>query len=115
MNVERVARVCHEVNRSYCLALGDTSQVHWEEAPQWQRDSAIQGVQFIVDNPKAGPSASHESWLKQKQLEGWSYGEVKDVEKKQHPCYVTYEELPVEQKAKDYIFGTIVRSLLNIA
>lgn len=28
-----VARICHEVNRAYCEALGDTSQVSWEDAP----------------------------------------------------------------------------------
>jgi len=39
---------------------------------------------------------------------GWVYGEVKDVEKKTHPCIVPYEQLPVEQQSKDYIFKGIV-------
>lgn len=112
MQTEQIARVCHEVNRAYCQALGDESQVTWIDAPQWQRDSAIAGVEFIRSNPGAKPSASHEAWLAQKQKDGWKYSPVKDVDKKEHPCYVPYEQLPVEQKAKDYIFGAIVRAMM---
>lgn len=112
MQTEQIARVCHEVNRAYCKALGDESQLAWVDAPQWQRDSAIMGVEFIRANPDAKPSASHESWLKQKEADGWKYGPVKDANKKEHPCYVPYDELPTEQKAKDYIFGAIVRAMM---
>lgn len=112
MTTEQIARVCHEVNRAYCASLGDHSQPAWEDAPQWQRDSAIAGVVFIESNPDAKPSASHESWLAQKTADGWKYGAVKNAETKEHPCFVPYDELPVEQKAKDYIFGAVVRSLL---
>lgn len=107
------AKICHEANRAYCAALGDTSQLPWDDAPQWQKDSAITGVKFIVHNPDAGPSASHESWLAEKERDGWKYGPVKDPEAKEHPCFVPYDELPVEQKAKDYIFGAIVRAALG--
>mgnify|MGYP001560010111 CR=1 FL=1 len=37
MNVEDIARVCHEVNRSYCLARGDDSQMPWDKAPTGRR------------------------------------------------------------------------------
>lgn len=110
--IDRIARVCHEVNRAYCAALGDRSQLPWDEAPEWQKASARKGVEFIIDNPDAGPESSHESWLLQKASEGWGYGPVKDEFKKEHPCYVPYDKLPVEQKAKDYIFGAIVRSMM---
>ena len=112
VKIERIAKICHEANRGYCEALGDHSQLAWEDAPQWQRDSAVAGVEFICDNPGAKPSASHESWLAQKQADGWKYGVVKDAEKKEHPCFVPYDKLPVEQKAKDYIFGAVVRAML---
>ena len=109
--LQQIARVCHEANRAYCAALGDHSQVAWEDAPEWQRESAVEGVKFIIENPRAGPDSSHRSWLEQKEADGWKYGPVKDPAKKEHPCFVPYEELPVEQKAKDYIFGAIVRAL----
>src|SRR5215217_8043745 len=105
-----IARLCHEANRAYCLALGDTSQLPWDEAQPWQRDSAVKGVEFILGNPEASPAASHESWLEEKRATGWKYGPVKDTEAKTHPCFVPYDELPIEQRAKDYIFGAIVRA-----
>lgn len=114
MTVDQIARLCHEANKAYCAALGDHSQPAWEDAPQWQRDSAISGVHFILKNPDAGPSASHESWLEQKKADGWKYGPVKNPEAKEHPCFVPYDELPVEQKAKDYIFGAIVRTTMGL-
>lgn len=111
MTTENIAQVAHEINKAYCESIGDNSQPSWDEAPEWQRSSAINGVQFHMDNPEASPSASHESWLKQKEEEGWKYGPVKNPETKEHPCYVPYNELPVEQRSKDYLFKQIVHSL----
>lgn len=106
-----IARVCHEANRAYCLMLGDESQPHWEDAPEWQKQSAVNGVQFHVENPQAGPAGSHVNWMKEKLADGWKYGSVKDADKKEHPCLVRYEELPVEQRVKDTLFLSIVHAL----
>lgn len=108
MDIIKIARLCHEVNRAYCQSIGDYSQPKWDDAPQWQKESAIKGVQFHIDNPSASPSASHDSWLAEKASTGWKYGPVKDADKKEHPCFVPYEQLPSEQKAKDYIFKACV-------
>ena len=111
MNRDDIARVCHEVNRAYCEALGDKSQGFWELAPKWQKDSARMGVDLHLDNPDAGPAASHNSWLKQKVAEGWVYGPVKDIVAKTHPCCVPYEMLAPDQQAKDHIFRGVVHAL----
>jgi len=105
--------VAHEVNRAYCLALGDTSQPAWEDAPQWQRDSAMLGVQLHTENPDAGPQTSHESWMAQKVAEGWTYGPEKRPDLKQHHCMVPFDELPREQQAKDYLFRAVVHALVH--
>lgn len=108
---EAIARVCHEANRAYCQTIGDDSQVAWLDAPEWQRASALKGVAFCIDNPDAPPSANHDSWLDEKRATGWTYGPVKDAEKKEHPCFVPYEDLPVEQRAKDALFKAVVAAL----
>lgn len=109
--VHSIARVCHEVNAAYCRALGDISQVPWEQAPDWQKESAIKGVELHLANPDAGPQASHDSWMNQKRAEGWSYGPVKDAEHKLHPCMVPFHDLPPEQQAKDHIFRGVVHAI----
>lgn len=111
LNNEQIARVAHEINKAYCEAIGDYSQTSWEDAPDWQRESAVLGVEFHRNNPDAGPEASHESWLAVKLEDGWKYGPVKDPDKKEHPCCVAFDDLPDEQKAKDYIFRAVVHAL----
>jgi hypothetical protein len=114
--IAQIAQIAHETNRAYCLTIGDTSQPSWAEAPEWQRTSAIKGVEFHLAAHAAGeppsPSASHESWLAEKTAAGWKYGPLKDAEKKEHPCFVPYDELPVEQRMKDYLFASVVESFV---
>lgn len=112
MNDEQIARVAYEVNRAYCQSMGDSSQVPWEEAPEWQRASAMLGVRLHSDNPNAGPKGSHESWMAQKVADGWTYGPEKRPDLKQHPCILPFDQLPREQQAKDFIFRAVVHALL---
>ncbi len=112
MKTEEIAVICHEVNRAYCQALGDDSQPAWEHAPDWQKDSAMKGVELHVAG-NTSPQDSHDSWIEQKRAEGWKYGPVKDPVKKEHPCFVSFHELPKEQQAKDFIFKAVVDSLSN--
>lgn len=111
MTVEDIARICHEANLTYCRALKDHSQLPWEHAPEWQRNSAIMGVAAIVSGSVKHPKDSHESWMKQKLSEGWVHGEIKDPEKKTHPCIKPWLDLPDEQKRKDMLFLAIVNAL----
>ncbi len=111
MNRNLIAAVAHEINRAYCAATGGDSQPAWADAPEWQQQSILAGVDMHLANPDATPEQSHESWLAQKIADGWTYGEVKNVKKKRHPCCVPYSELPTEQKAKDYLFRATVHAL----
>jgi hypothetical protein len=106
-----IAEACHQANKALCTAFGDTSQPDWKDAPQWQRDSAIAGVAFCIENPAAPPSANHDAWMKDKLAGGWKHGAVKDPATKTHPCIVPYDGLPADQKAKDHVFKAIVGAL----
>lgn len=109
LKTELCARAAHEVNRVYCLALGDDSQVPWEDAPEWQQVSALKGVEGVLAGNT--PEQSRMGWLLEKQETGWKYGPVKDPEKKEHPCFVPYAELPPEQQKKDTLFVCTVRQM----
>ncbi|MES2779928.1 MAG: RyR domain-containing protein [Bacteroidota bacterium] len=108
-----VARACHEANKSYCESIGDTSQVSWDDAQDWQKESAIAGVKFLFENPETTPEGQHAAWSKDKIADGWSYGEVKDAEAKTHPCLVPYDQLPEAQREKDVIFQRTARSFFT--
>lgn len=110
----RVAMLCHTANAMYCRSLGDESQKTWDEAPDWQKASAIAGVEFHLANPDAGDAASHENWMAAKKAEGWKYGEEKDEAKKLHPCMVPFSKLPPEQQFKDTLFRHTVHSTVPL-
>lgn len=111
MDIEQIAMVCYEVNRAYCKALGDDSQKPWKETEEEIKRSARDGVKFLIESPRLGPESSHENWLRFKEQEGWKHGKEKDEVKKTHPCFVPFDQLPKEQKAKDFIFHAIVHNL----
>lgn len=109
--IEFLARCAHEANRAYCQSLGDTSQLPWEDAPDWQKSSCRNGVLGVLLGNSA--EESHKSWLEEKKKTGWVYGPIKNVDTKEHPCMVSYDRLPKEQQVKDHIFCAIVNSLMS--
>jgi hypothetical protein len=110
MNIEQVARICHAANLEFCESIGDSSQKPWDQAEPWQRESAVKGVKFKLDNPLAAPSAQHDAWCADKIAGGWVFGKVKDATAKTHPCLVPYDQLPLDQRIKDFLFVGIVEA-----
>lgn len=116
-NISRLILACaqavHEANRAYCAyceALGDVSQLPWEDTDQEIIESCLIGVRGVLVD-KNTPKQSHESWMREKERNGWIYGPVKDSDCKEHPCMVAYSELPEEQRRKDEIFVTVVKTV----
>lgn len=114
LTTEQIAKICHEANRGIQVAANDPAvSPAWDDAPAWQRGSAIEGV-IAVASGTADPVALHDSWAASKVADGWVYGPVKDEAAKTHPCLVAYDELPAIELAKDHVFGAIVRELLAL-
>jgi hypothetical protein len=110
MHPEAIARVCHEANRALQIEAGDPAvSPSWEDAPAWQRESAVDGV--AQAQAGATPDELHGAWCRFKEQDGWVYGPEKDADAKTHPCLVPYAQLPEEQRRKDAVFGAIVAAL----
>lgn len=43
----------------------------------------------------------HEVWAKSRMDEGWTWGEQRNDELKQHPCLIDYNELPDSEREYD--------------
>ena len=63
----------------------------------------------ILDLVELLSKNTHEVWSVGKLEEGWTYGELLDQEKKQHPSLIPYEELSDVQK--DYDRNTSIETL----
>ena len=44
---------------------------------------------------------AHDVWARQRLAEGWRYGVTRNDERKEHPCLVSYEDLPENEKEYD--------------
>lgn len=114
LTVDDIARVCHEANRGVQLATADPApSPPWDDAPEWQQQSAIDGVRQALAGDD--PEQLHEAWCEAKRADGWTYGEVKDAAAKTHPCLVPYANLPAEQQVKDRLFLAVVHTLRSVA
>ena len=117
ISVEMLHELLHETNRTWCRITGDDAQSAWSEAPEWQKRATAVGIAPVVRAMRTGnmprPSANHEHWLEHKRAEGWTWGPVKDPERKKHPCMVPWSELPAEQRIKDVLYLCIIASVLT--
>lgn len=109
-----LAMLAHSVNMAYCKAIGEPNYGTWAEAPAIIRDGVIRGVQLRLANRELTPKDMHEAWMADKLAEGWVLGEKKDPEAKTHPNLVPYDELPVSQRVKDYLFSAVIDSTLSL-
>lgn len=110
LSVTAIARVCHEANRPIQALTGETVNPPWEDMDEEMQQSVIDGVRGVINGNT--PEESHENWCQFKLDHGWTYGPVKDLSLKQHPCLVDYDALPPEQKLKDSVFSAIIHALI---
>lgn len=55
----------------------------------------------------------HDQWVQERQRQGWTWGEHRDDDKKEHPGIVSYGMLTDEEKEVDRVtVRTVISSLL---
>ena len=64
--------------------------------------SAIELPQELLDLAQVISKNVHEVWSVSRMSEGWTYGPVRNDEKRETPCLVPFEELSDEEKAYDW-------------
>ncbi|MBW3540294.1 MAG: Ryanodine receptor Ryr [Planctomycetes bacterium] len=55
---------------------------------------------------------NHDVWARQRLKDGWSFGPVRNDDRKEHPCLVPYADLP--ESEKDYDRKTALEALKAI-
>lgn len=114
VELQQIAKACHEINRTYCAVLDDHSHKSWEESSLEVCNSAISGVMFALMNPDVTAEDQHAQWSKFKFDNGWVLGPVKCPVAKTHPSLVPYEQLPLKERVKDHLFRATVRQIRTV-
>ena len=110
LTVIEIAKIARNIDRMYCASINDTIPEMWERCTESEKDKTLRGISYHLQNDLS-PEDSHMNWVKQKIAEGWCYDMNYDPVLKLSPHLIPYNQLPVEQRAKDHIFRALVRGL----
>jgi hypothetical protein len=44
---------------------------------------------------------AHEIWARERMRDGWTFGPSRNDQRKEHPCLISYEDLPDSEKVYD--------------
>jgi hypothetical protein len=113
---ERIAKASYEATRAWREAAdeaaGGTPRAQWDEAEQWRRDSALEGVKRAVLDGRT-PEQLHESWRKDRLERGWKHGPVRNAKKKEDPHLKPFAELGDSLKRKSDLFASVAHTLFK--
>jgi hypothetical protein len=71
-----------------------------EEAPA---DSSPVVISPTDPRVESQARKEHQRWVTRKVKTGWRHGKTRDDEKKTHPCIVSWERLPADEREKDRV------------
>lgn len=107
--LERRAIFVYEVARQQAAAVGAPIVPEpWSARDEAFRSQFLEVIQQQCGpNRKVSPEVLHNDWWDAYKAMGWTYGPVRDPEKKTHPDMVPFNELGWEERIKDEVFAAL--------
>ncbi len=109
--LERIGRTVHSALSAWNEAHDAEGYAPWDTLSAGDKQSTFSSIQFVLDNPGAGPGAQHDQWLEQKRSAGWTYNSRRDNAKKHHPMLIPFDQLSEFEQRKDALLNAVVRAL----
>lgn len=106
--VEAIAKIYHQASKAYSETLGDYSGEDWHLMDDEYKKITCEAVDSLITEDLT-PRSVHEYWFEFRSKHGWKYGPIADKEKKEHPYFMPYDELPIEKRRRDSLLYEIVR------
>ena len=131
LDIEELAKAIHELFCEEARKRNETPETNsmlrpWDELSENMRDanreqgadiptklrmlgyelthrSGLKPTEMVLEPDRVEDVAKHEHvrWMAERQRNGWSYGEVRDNARKQHPLFVDWERLSEVERNKD--------------
>lgn len=120
LSVDAIARICHAGKRALCIRLADeVVDPEWDQITEAQRDSIRDRVRLMIEPDEHGtvglgaPHHVHNMWLRRKAQLGWCYGPIEDPDRKEHPGFMAWREMPPRFKRRDHLFFKLVDAITD--
>lgn len=110
----RIARVTHAANRVLTALFKDVPlQPIWKDTPKGMQEGNVDTiVEMMLDNSLT-PEDLHDLWCNSMSAKGWTWGEVRDSEKKTHPGLKSWSECSEPTRIKGEMFHAVVYAMLG--
>ena len=109
LNIEKLAKAVYEACRIESLwSERPIVPEPWDNRDEGFRSQFTKNLCSYLQGPLPTPEEAHTNWMKAYLELGWTYGPVRDPNKKTHPDLVPYKDLPQAEKDKDAIFLSYV-------
>ena len=92
-----IAKITHDVIRSYHQTMGDNSFPAWEMLSPERQTSTVKDVEFCLSG-ECNVQDIHEQWCRHKIVDGWNYALVYNEDEKQDPNLKPFQQLTFEQQ-----------------
>ena len=109
-----LAESCYEATKVISEQILSEEKKEWKLVDSDDKAKLLNAVNRAIEKRITDPSVSHGEWITDMIKDGWQYGEKYDEVKKTHPCMIPYDQLPVGQQTKDYIFLAILKPFYNL-
>ncbi|MGE7305780.1 RyR domain-containing protein [Priestia megaterium] len=103
--MEDIARLVANVNHAYGNVTRNY-QRDWDHLSDEKRKKIRNDIKAYMERGKSFEHI-HSHWVTERAQEGWVFGELFDLQKKQTPYLVPYNQLPQEKRAIDAIIAAI--------
>lgn len=104
------ARAAYEAVRAYRQGKHDLSMAPYDQASDEALRQALLEVRGVVSGQHG--RELHRLWSEKAAKGGWTYGEVLDEEKKEHPDLRPYEAMPELPRMRDMITERVTMAIL---
>jgi hypothetical protein len=110
---EEIAHIAYEANRMFRGALGEPPMPEWLEASPAYIENIKAGVKAALKFPGVTARESHTEWLEVMRGLGWKYGKVMDVDRRENPMILEYDDLPIPTRVGFELFASIITVLVG--
>ena len=106
-----IAAVTHGANRVLQALAGEPISPPWENESELIQESVEDGVLTVLENPGITAEKIHNNWVDFRKSQGWKWGPVKDLDKKEHPDIGPWTALDINAQRKSKVFVAIIMAL----